>query len=257
MKVSENTLETPSVPETWPAVAHPVAPWWHTVLLAAIIIGVSVSSALQARSVGFGGDRIHRYAVTIAWECGLALFAWWGLWLRGTPLRQVLGERRGSMSAWLRDIGAAILFWLIAIAVLAALGALLRMAHLMRAQKAVAAIAPRTIAEVLVWVALCVVAGIVEEFVFRGYLLQQFSSLGNRFGARAGLWTGIIASSLLFGSAHGYEGLGGMIVITAYGIMFCLLAVQRRSLRSGMIAHAWHDAFTGILVAVAKHAHLF
>ncbi len=106
------------------------------------------------------------------------------------------------------------------------------------------------------WLALCATAGIVEEFVFRGYMLQQFASLRGNSGMRGKLWIGIVASSLLFGAAHGYEGIGGMIVITAYGAMFCLLAVHRRSLRAGMITHAWHDSIAGIVLAIAKHAHL-
>ena len=63
-------------------------------------------------------------------------------------------------------------------------------------------------------------------------------------------------SSLLFGAGHGYEGVGGMIAITAYGALFCVLAILRRSLRAGMIAHAWHDSITGIALAIAKHSHL-
>lgn len=38
--------------------------------------------------------------------------------------------------------------------------------------------------------------------------------------------------------------------------MFCFLAIYRRSLRAGMIAHAWHDSITGVLIAIARHLHL-
>jgi len=75
------------------------------------------------------------------------------------------------------------------------------------------------------WILLSISAGICEELAFRGYLLQQFASIGNR------LWLGVLASSLLFGLAHGYEGVSGIIAITAYGAMFCVLAIRRRSLR--------------------------
>ena len=122
-----------------------------------------------------------------------------------------------------------------------------KLLHLLRAQKAVFAIAPQTGWEIVMWVALSTTAGLVEEFVFRGYLLQQFSSIGSR------LWLGVLVSSLLFGAAHGYEGVGAMIAIVAFGAMFCALAIQRKSLRAGMIAHAWHDSLTGILLAIAKH----
>ncbi|MGC2163332.1 MAG: CPBP family intramembrane glutamic endopeptidase, partial [Silvibacterium sp.] len=184
------------------------------------------------------------------------LFAGWGLWMRGTPLREVLGTRRSGFGEWARDIGIALVFWIMAMIVLAAIATVLRVFHLLPAQKAVIAVAPQNFAQVLVWIVLCATAGIVEEFVFRGYLLQQFSSLRGNVSPRAGLWIGVVASSLLFGAAHGYEGIGGMIAITAYGAMFCILAIRRQSLRAGMIAHAWHDSITGIIIAIAKHAHI-
>lgn len=250
MKVSENLAETPSELAAWPSHNRSVAPWWHTAILVIIILGVSILSAFQSQTAGFGGGHIRRYAVTIGWEWILVLLAWWGLRMRRTPIREILGTRRSGLREWARDLGAALVFWIMAVIVLAGIATLLRFFHLIHVQKAVVALAPQTLPEILLWIALCCTAGIVEEFVFRGYLLQQFASV------RGNLWVGIIGSSLLFGSAHGYEGAGAMIAITVYGIMFCLLAVYRRSLRAGMIAHAWHDAITGILLAVAAHSHL-
>jgi hypothetical protein len=215
-----------------------------------VLLAVSILSSLQSRAVGFGGGHIKRYAVTFAWEWILALLVWWGLRMRRTPLREVLGLRRSGAGEWARDFGIALLFWIIAMALLGAIAALLRLFHLGPPQKAIIALAPQNLAEVLVWTALCCTAGFVEEFVFRGYLLQQFASI------RGNIWIGIVASSLLFGCSHGYEGIGGMIAITAYGAMFCLLAIHRRSLRAGMIAHAWHDSFTGIVLAILKHSHV-
>ncbi|HEX5234059.1 MAG TPA: CPBP family intramembrane glutamic endopeptidase [Silvibacterium sp.] len=256
MKVSENPIDAPTTTDVasagpdWPKPGRAVAPWWHTALFGAIVVGISILSSRQSKTAGFGGSHIKRYAFTIAWECLLALFAWWGLRMRGTPVRQVLGLRRSGMKEWARDFGIALLFWIIAIVVLAATATVLRLVHLIEPQKALLAIAPQTLGQMLLWLALCVTAGVVEEFVFRGYLLQQFTSINGK------LWIGVIASSLLFGAAHGYEGIGGMITITVYGVLFCLLAIHRRSLRAGMIAHAWHDSITGIVLAIAKHSHL-
>jgi len=251
MKVSENPTPAPfATALDWPARTHPIAPWWHTALLIALLVGVSVLSSLQSKAVGFGGSHIKRYAVTLAWEWVLALLVWWGLHLRRTPLREVLGRRRSGAREWALDFGVALLFWIVAMVLLGAIATLLRLFHLAPPQKAIIALAPQNLAEVLVWIALCCTAGFVEEFAFRGYLLQQFASI------RGDIWIGVVASSLLFGCSHGYEGIGGMIAITAYGAMFCLLATRRRSLRAGMIAHAWHDSFTGILLAILKHAHL-
>ena len=147
------------------------------------------------------------------------------------------------------DLGGALLFWTIAMTVLVAVGVLLRLGHMENAQKKLAELAPQTLAEMGIWILLSCSAGICEEFVFRGYVQQQFSGLGGR------VWVGVVVSSLLFGAAHGYEGLSGMIAITLFGAMFSMLATRSRGLKMGMIAHAWHDTFTGALLALAKMMH--
>lgn len=256
MKVSENLAEAPPALAEWPSRTHPVAPWWHTAILVVVIVGVSVSSAFHSKTANFGGSHFRQYGVTIAWEWVLALIAWWGLRMRRTPIREILGLRRSGLREWARDFGIALAFWIIAITILAAIATLLRLVHLVHPEHTVIALAPQTILQVLLWIVLCSTAGIVEEFVFRGYLLQQLSSIRAGHNAQGSLWIGVVASSLLFGAAHGYEGVGAMLAITAYGAMFCFLAIHRRSLRAGMIAHAWHDSITGIALAIAKHVHL-
>jgi len=44
--------------------------------------------------------------------------------------------------------------------------------------------------------------------------------------------------AVLFGVSHGYQGLRPCLGITAYGLLFGLLAEWRKSLRPGIIAHA-------------------
>jgi len=45
-----------------------------------------------------------------------------------------------------------------------------------------------------------------------------------------------------------------MFLIFIYGAMFGLLAMWRKSLRPGMMAHAWHDAFQGIVLFIAARS---
>jgi hypothetical protein len=230
--------------------AHAIAPWWHTALLVAFLITVSVLSTIQSKGQGFSGGHIRRYLFGIAWEWVLAAMAWWGLRIRHVTVREIFGRRRCGWNEWARDFGVAMIFWLMSMLALAAIATVLRLFHLMAVQKAVLEIAPQSGVEFALWFVLCTTAGIVEEFVFRGYLLQQFASLGGR------LWLGVAVSSVLFGASHGYEGLGAMIAITAFGAMFCILTIKRKSLRAGMIAHAWHDGVTGVALAIVKHLHM-
>jgi len=241
----EPTLEA-SAP--LPFAGEAIAPWWHTGLLVAILVGGSMISARQAHRAAFGSHHVARYGLTILSELVLLLLAWWGLRLRGVPITEVLHFQRG-WRAWMEDLGAAAAFWVASAAVLVAIGLVLRAAHLATPQKAIMALAPRSWLELLLWIALSLTAGFCEEFVFRGYFLRQFSSL------RGGIGLGIVASSVLFGMSHGYEGAAGMIAITAYGALFCVLVLVRRSLRPGMMAHAWHDIFSGVMLVLLRHVH--
>jgi membrane protease YdiL (CAAX protease family) len=242
--------ETP--PETSPdpqiSFAARVAPWWHTVLIVLLLACTSLLGARSAHRNVVAAHHVARYGLGICMEWALLLLVWWGLRMKRVRLEELLGFRRG-FDELMEDLLAAGVFWIAAVIVLAVIGLSLKAVGLSAPQKTLMAIAPRTPLEVLLWMVLSCSAGFCEEFVFRGYLLQQFSSVG------AGLWLGVLCSSLLFGISHGYEGAAGMIVITAYGAMFCTLVFVCRSLRPGMIAHAWHDIFSGVMLALLRHFH--
>ncbi len=193
---------------------------------------------------------LANYGITLAWEWALAGLAYWGIRLRKTPLRAILGERRRGRKGFFIDVAAAGLFWIFSLLVLAALAIILRLFHLESAQKQISQLAPASLAEAALWIALSVSAGICEEFVFRGYLQQQFTRATGR------VWVGVLVSALLFGTAHGYEGIAGMLMITVFGALFSVLAIKRGSLRAGMMAHGWHDSITGLLLWALKRANV-
>jgi uncharacterized protein len=226
-----------------------VAPWWHSGLLLLLLGGGSVLNARAAHHAGLEAHHVQRYLGGIASEGVLLLLAWWGLRMKRVPMAEVLGFRRGWRALG-EDLGAAGIFWVISLAMLAAIGVALERLHFGTPQKALAALAPQSATEMLLWIALSASAGFCEEFVFRGYFLRQFASPLDR------LWLGVVGSSLAFGLAHAYEGAAGMIAIAAFGALFCGLAIVRNSLRPGMIAHAWHDIFSGAMLALAHHLHL-
>jgi uncharacterized protein len=227
-----------------------LAPWWHTVLVIALLAATSIFGSLHSAKRSMASHHLGNYGVTLAWEWVLAGITYVGLRLRKTPLRQVLGERRRGLHELMVDIGAAAFFWILSMMVLAVLGLFLRLFHLESAQKQISQLAPASIAEAILWIALSISAGICEEFVFRGYLQQQLTRATGR------IWVGVLISAILFGGAHGYEGIAGMLMITVYGALFSFLAIRRRSLRAGMIAHAWHDSFSGIALWLLKRANV-
>lgn len=227
-----------------------VAPWWHTALLVALLLGVSLLGSLRPAHPTLSQHHVMQYLLTTGWEWALAGLVFWGIRMRGVPLRQLLGVRRPQWRDWRNDLGLALTFWIAASIVLSAIGILLKLGHFSMPQKTIVQLAPENSIQLLLWIVLSISAGICEELVFRGYLLQQLSSGGKH------LWTGVIVSSLLFGVSHGYERASGMIAITVYGAMFCGLANRRGSLRAGMIAHAWHDIFSGIALMLLRHSRL-
>ena len=91
-----------------------------------------------------------------------------------------------------------------------------------------------------VWIAVSLTAGFCEEAVFRGYLQKQFHALT---GSAA---VAVLAQAVLFGLAHGYQGVKNVIVITVLGLLYGLLALGRGNLRPGMLAHAWADVYGGL-----------
>jgi membrane protease YdiL (CAAX protease family) len=227
-----------------------IAPWWHTLLLVLLVSATSVTGALTiGRAVHANLHHALSYSVSIVWEWVLAALVYWGLHMRRTPLRAVLGEQPSGARAWARDAGVALVFWFISLMVLGLCAQLLRPLHVDpdSIRKIVSRLAPTSPLEIALWIVMSITAGMAEEFIFRGYLQQQFAILTRN------PWLGLLCSALIFGLAHGYEGLPGILLITIYGALFGLLARMRRNLRPGMMAHAWHDAVSGLALAYATH----
>jgi membrane protease YdiL (CAAX protease family) len=234
-----------------------LAPLWHTALVLALVLGISWAGVLTRHLTGNTaphGSMAHPshilgYLITLAWEWILLAIVWWGLRMRGTPLRQILGLRRTGASELWMDVAIALGFWFASLIVLSLAASLLRFAHLHpeNVRGIVSKLAPASAAELALWTALSISAGICEELIFRGYLQQQFTAL-----TRSAV-LGIAIAAILFGSAHLYEGVSGALLIMLYGALFGILAHLRRSLRPGIFAHAWHDALSGFVLYLGAH----
>lgn len=228
-----------------------VAPLWHTVVLLVAVLGVSLAQALQQRQLGTIElkSRLPLYFVQVAFELFIFSYVWLlGLRLTGTPVRELIGGRWASLRDFARDLGAAIVFWITVAGVLLILNATLGTNTGIRGLRG---LLPQGPVEMTVWVVLCIIAGFCEEFVFRGYLQRQFLALTGSAG-----WA-IVLQAVVFGAAHGYQGIRNMITIAVYGAMFGLLALMRKSLRPGMIQHAGQDMFSGIAGSILARRHYF
>ena len=124
-------------------------------------------------------------------------------------------------------------------------------------QQAVASLAPRTLPEMLLWIGLSFTAGFCEEHIFRGYLLSQALAVMRRLAAPAWLAStlSVLATSMLFGSLHLYEGVGGAVMIGLLGAVFATMTLVLGNLRAVIIAHFLQDFFGGLIFYIAHLRH--
>ena len=218
----------------------------HTIFLLAILgawafLGRVIADQMRA---AVNPHRLRFYVLTLFFEWLLFVFVVVGVRRSGAPVRLVLGDRWQSIRQVLRDIGIAAVFWIISVGLLLVLGWLLRVSE---HRPNMEFMLPHRGAEIAVWIALSITAGICEETVFRGYLQRQFMALTKSVPA------GILLSAAAFGAAHAYQGFRMVILIGLYGAMFGILAHWRGSVRPGMIAHAWQDSLNGVLAGLTRH----
>ncbi len=240
--------QLPPEVETAPARSTQLlAPWWHTLILVAVLLGVSLNGTRGVHPLA-AGSKIPQYLSTMTLEGLLVGFIWLGIRKR-MRTRYLLGRRWATREDFFLDIGYAGVFWMGAMLVL---GLSAKAMHLDQAgkiegmRKQIGFLAPGSNLELAVWFCLSWTAGFCEEIIFREYLQRQFAAMG-----RSAV-VGILLSAIVFGASHGYEGAARMFLIAIFGLLFSLLAWWRKSLRSGMIAHAWHDSLSGAILRLLK-----
>jgi CAAX protease family protein len=224
-----------------------IAPLWHTLLVTALILGNSFLGSSKVNAVQGSGSRILLYGGTFITQLVLILLIWFGIHLRGVRMRDLIGGRWKTVEAFLLDVALAFGFWIASLVLLFGIRVALGTIDLHNMQKSVddtvrllGPIAPHTYLEAGLFVLLSVSAGLFEEIIFRGYLQRQFGALGRN------AIVGIAASGVIFGLAHGYQGARMMVAIGFFGVFFGILAHLRKSLRPGMMAHAFQDSIAGI-----------
>ena len=217
----------------------PVAPWWNTVLILLLLAAGSAASAhfhgLPRFPIPGLRPRVAAYIVTLLMEWFTVLLIWWGLRIRGRSIFDLISGRWQKVSTFFKDLGWAVAFLVVAFP------SLQLIARLLHANYDAKAILPATVPELILWLLLAATAGFCEELMFRGYLYRQFSGwTGNRIA-------GMALQGVAFGLAHGYQGWRMMTLIMIFGWMFGALALWRKSLLPGMLAHWLQDSGGGLL----------
>ena len=239
--------QIPNPPASEASSRRLLAPLWHTVVLVAVLLVGSAGGA-GGHTMLRGSSKLPQYLWGMTWEWILAGFVWLGIRKRYS-LRDIIGGRWDSFGDFFLDVVIAAGFWVVAALVLAGGARLLRLDDAQKIdtmRRQLGFLIPSTRIELAVWFLLSSTAGFCEEFIFRGYLQLQFAALTRS------MFLGAVLSAAIFGASHGYEGGARMLLIGIFGLMFGMLAWWRRSLRPGMIAHAWHDALSGAILRMLK-----
>ncbi len=184
-------------------------------------------------------ERLSLYALTIALQWPAAALIGWRCWARGISWAELgLVAHDGVALLGASLIGAAILAfaqwkgWQRKVRARASSGGV----ALALAER----ILPRSTVELLVFFAVAATAGVCEEFIYRGFAMSALSRIG------LPLWFVAMATSLLFGLGHLYQGRKGVIGTAILGILFAGARIGMGSLIPGIVWHATIDATVGI-----------
>jgi membrane protease YdiL (CAAX protease family) len=220
---------------------RPLASNRHLAIFGAICVFI-LASGVAAQLHGKSGSLdpghsgiVPLYASTMISEWFLLYFTWRGVRANGIDLFALAGR-------WPTPAAAAVDLTL---GLLVASGFLLlddAVQHLIPAgnAKSIDQLLPRGPVEISLWIAVSVTAGVVEELVFRGYLLGQLAA---RFH---NVPLALVAQGLWFGGMHAYEGSQAVASICAIGIGFGLIAIWRKQLRTNIVAHSTMDLVAGL-----------
>ena len=222
-----------------------IAPLWHTGVLVGFFMALAGYGAYLQLKAGSGPELVETHPSTLPLYLSL-IVAEWGL-LRfvsvgvikgsGMRLRDMIGGRWSRWNDVLRDIAIAGGVWALwtGVEVLAnsRLGP--------DTAKGINTLLPQGPLETTVWIALSLTAGFCEEAIFRGYVQRQARAL------TGSVPLAVAIQAVIFGISHGYQGLRPAIAITVLGALYGALARWRKSLRPGMVLHAWMDIFGGLI----------
>jgi membrane protease YdiL (CAAX protease family) len=172
-------------------------------------------------------------------EWALVFFVWRGIRVKGVKLRVLIGGSWTSGKRISSDLFLGVGIWIVSLFVIVVPGVSFLAGRSPHGNPG-GPVLTHNVFEVVLWVIASVSAGFCEEVAFRGYLQRQFRALTGNTGVA------VLLQAIVFGYGHAYEGLAIAIANVIFGLLFGLVAWWRKSLRPGMVAHAWTDIFVNL-----------
>jgi membrane protease YdiL (CAAX protease family) len=100
-----------------------------------------------------------------------------------------------------------------------------------------------------IWIAMALLKGGFVEELWRIFALTRFKK---SFGT-AGLVFALIASSIVFGFGHLYQGTGAVVTNAIEGLLYALIYLRKRSAWEPVFAHAMFDLI-GVILGFVVYA---
>lgn len=91
-----------------------------------------------------------------------------------------------------------------------------------------------------------IVVAVVEETIFRGYLILRLQAVTGRTSAA------VVLASLIFSLGHGYQGTAGAITVFILGVILALIYLWRQSLIAPVVIHFLTDLTSIVLPALLQ-----
>ena len=219
----------------------------HVLVLLLFVVQPFVS-AIEARRIdarakaGQCVDRFRFYGHTVLLEwLFLAVLA--AAWLTlGRPIEDLGFALPGGPGFW---VGAALLVLLIGVLLYSwrrAKGlAVTETARELESLGRVVQLVPHNARELQGFVGVSITAGIVEEIVYRGFVLWYLTHF-------MPLWFAVIFSSVVFGLGHIYQGANGALRAGLVGLAFGIFYIATGSIWLPIVAHAALDILQGVTI---------
>ncbi len=222
---------------------EPIAPKLHAVGLLFIIAIFALAGRILVANRSatvleeFGRTRIYLIALASEWF----LFAYLLLGLRRQvkTVREIIDESSWTVGRWGLYAAIAVGTALVWIGCSFALGRVLPPEP--EQVSKLRSLLPHGVMEKGLWMVLSVSAGFCEEFLYRGYLQQQFRRW------TGWLFAGIFLQAIMYGVAHAALPWTVVVTVTCLGLLLGGVAAWWKSLVPGMLLHAAFDILAGLL----------
>jgi CAAX protease family protein len=232
-----------SDPISCPQARKIIAPVWHTIVLLAVFAALTILGWLAQRSARVPAPSpappprlLPLQIQAIIFEWATVAWIWFGVRRKRVRVRELVAGRWPSVKFVLVDLLLGVGLWLLWIGISRIETSLLGRSH---ASDTIPY--PAGLLESILAVGVAISAGVCEEIVFRGYLQRQFQALSGS------ALIAVLLQAIVFGVSHVYQGVRLASMVVLYGVLFGVLALWRRSLRPGIIAHAWSDIAARLL----------